>query len=609
MKRWTPPKKTVTAEALSVKWLFDGARYRIPEYQRDYVWGAEHAAQLVRDVYGSFREGCTTHDERPYFLGAFVVIPDASPTNPLREVVDGQQRLITLSLIGAALESKITELSNPATGQPNPANEWDPQDDLDEVSDLLREQHQGNWRCLVALSTQKNNDAFRELISERKRQQKLFRQRVKECAESWGTGKRGKRPGATRRALIEASRSVIEEIDNIAQCKEKKELEELHSFNRYLQDCVVLLRISVENWERAFDLFESLNFKGVKLALADRIKNHVLGAYPGATRAAAALEWSNCKSVIDDLETSLEFDDILHYCYLSRYGRAKSRSLMEKIKEVVAAKGGAESFALHVSNDAKAIESIVKRDPSIYTNDAKESLETIGTVLRVKFAYVGLLALAGRYKSKKDKAVHARCVRTLENFIFRFMKVLRNSDARLMDIMMEYARHVREGRSESELAQFLCGHATDQAFVRAFPDLTLSDGKLGYYVASCLEKVIAGPKAGVAPRPHGTAQHLEHILPVKPEKSAWGHLPNLDKEDFEEKCRSVGNLLPLAAAVNASIKNAGIDVKMKEYDRQSLVSPKELAQFLESGLWTFDSIEKRAEYLAQNYCQKAWSLT
>src|ERR1700722_10084080 len=77
-------------------------RFKVPRYQREYVWRRDDWASLFDDLW-----------ENPagYFLGSMICInrsDDAMQVQEL-EVVDGQQRLTTLSVLYAAIHSCIKQ--------------------------------------------------------------------------------------------------------------------------------------------------------------------------------------------------------------------------------------------------------------------------------------------------------------------------------------------------------------------------------------------------------------------------------------------------------------------------------------------------------------------
>ena len=81
---------------VSVRELFDTARYQIPIYQRAYAWGRTEIETLLRDILDYSRR----KDAAAYYIGSLVVHADHKDLDrQVFEVVDGQQRLTTLFLI------------------------------------------------------------------------------------------------------------------------------------------------------------------------------------------------------------------------------------------------------------------------------------------------------------------------------------------------------------------------------------------------------------------------------------------------------------------------------------------------------------------------------
>ncbi|MEV0112447.1 DUF262 domain-containing protein [Streptomyces sp. NPDC050844] len=76
-----------------------GCDFRIPNYQRPYAWQVEHVEQLLDDL----AETLETGGDEPYFLGAIVLVK--GPQDAQAEVIDGQQRLTTLTILLAVLRN------------------------------------------------------------------------------------------------------------------------------------------------------------------------------------------------------------------------------------------------------------------------------------------------------------------------------------------------------------------------------------------------------------------------------------------------------------------------------------------------------------------------
>ena len=83
----------ITAEVRHIPELFSLGRFEVPWHQRHYDWGGEQVGELLVDLKDALED-----DRKSYFLGSIMLVGDGNPW----EVNDGQQRLITLSLLFAA---------------------------------------------------------------------------------------------------------------------------------------------------------------------------------------------------------------------------------------------------------------------------------------------------------------------------------------------------------------------------------------------------------------------------------------------------------------------------------------------------------------------------
>jgi len=89
--------------------------YHIPRFQREYVWGKYNWSKLLEDIY---------ENEPGHYMGSVICVHEKNETTPteqlIYDVVDGQQRLTTLSILLAAIYSKITkaaDIKNPECQQ------------------------------------------------------------------------------------------------------------------------------------------------------------------------------------------------------------------------------------------------------------------------------------------------------------------------------------------------------------------------------------------------------------------------------------------------------------------------------------------------------------
>src|SRR3989344_7986401 len=79
-----------------------GIKYSIPKYQREYSWKQDNWEDLLNDILGD------NGSEDGTFLGSIICVNKTSEiTNPVLEIIDGQQRLTTISLLYASIFAKL----------------------------------------------------------------------------------------------------------------------------------------------------------------------------------------------------------------------------------------------------------------------------------------------------------------------------------------------------------------------------------------------------------------------------------------------------------------------------------------------------------------------
>jgi hypothetical protein len=91
--------------------------YSVPSYQRPYSWTTEEAGQLLEDILGAAGLAGPEAAEPDYFLGAILLLDGSGGDLPkprdrearFFEIVDGQQRLVTLAVMAAVLRDLGTE--------------------------------------------------------------------------------------------------------------------------------------------------------------------------------------------------------------------------------------------------------------------------------------------------------------------------------------------------------------------------------------------------------------------------------------------------------------------------------------------------------------------
>jgi uncharacterized protein with ParB-like and HNH nuclease domain len=219
-------------------------RFVVPKYQREYVWRKSHWEDLFDDV---------STNSAGHFLGSIICINRAEDAYQIQELelVDGQQRLTTLSLLYAAIYAQFARLK-----------------DLDE--ETRHELYNLKYRLLVKGKGDK-------LLRVEPSYQNKNCPDYKAVLEKAGILKDVEQPANLgNRRILKAYRYFEEQLDRM---DDKGERVFTVSVLRHLMEKVnaaSLVKIEVNSHSDAFTLFESLNNRGEPLSALDLIKNKLL---------------------------------------------------------------------------------------------------------------------------------------------------------------------------------------------------------------------------------------------------------------------------------------------------------------------------------------------
>ena len=228
-----------------VSQLFDieaGVVYAIPRYQREYTWGKNQWENLFDDV---------LENDPSYFLGSIICINQSTDVLSVQklELVDGQQRLTTLSLLFAAvyhaLKSHETDLDD------------EQRVELINLKRKLVLKKGDDQIRLVPQIQNNNNQDYRAVLAEIGV--------ISECDVPAYAG---------NRKIFRAYRYFQDRIDEMANGRSNR----LGTIMEFLDNVshACLVKIEVASHADAYTLFESLNNRGMPLTAIDLIKNKLL---------------------------------------------------------------------------------------------------------------------------------------------------------------------------------------------------------------------------------------------------------------------------------------------------------------------------------------------
>ena len=210
-------------------------KYIIPKFQREYIWNKDNWEELLNDVLES---------DGNHFIGSIICINKGTDTfNPELELIDGQQRLTTVSLVFSAiyqlLKDKIKD------------NDDELRTELTNLKWSLTLRHTQNLR--IELSYQNNNHQDYQAV-------------LSEIGVIDFSDANLKNIG--NRRIYKAYKYFLNRLENFSEKELFGLLEKIKA--------TMIVKIEVSSHSDAFLLFESLNNRGVPLSAIDLIKNKML---------------------------------------------------------------------------------------------------------------------------------------------------------------------------------------------------------------------------------------------------------------------------------------------------------------------------------------------
>ena len=255
--------------------------YRIPEYQRPFVWGADQVTELLDDVYRARQ----SNGDSQYFLGSMVLKKsdkqDGSTRYEEYDLLDGQQRLTTLFLITAVVRD-LTPDSNEARKK----------------------------TCRDTIYQMANPD---DNIPERSRIVFDIRDKVRDFVDTYVKPDGGTLKESELRLFSQNSDEDIS-IRNMANAiliingffKKGNSVDEFFPFFR---SNVLMIYVATEELEDAFHLFTVMNNRGIKLRNSDILKAENLAKVTDASvRTKYAKIWEGIEEYFGE-----DFDNFLSH--------------------------------------------------------------------------------------------------------------------------------------------------------------------------------------------------------------------------------------------------------------------------------------------------------
>lgn len=545
----------------------------VPTYQRAFAWEERHVRELLDDI-----SNAIANNDQEYFLGSVVVIPGP---NQRLEVVDGQQRLATTAICVAAVRDFLLTYPGESsqTAHENAR-------DIERDYLLQRDRRTGQLSAKLRLN-ETDNDFFFQYVLLPPDQRTLPPE--------------ARRP--SHRKIKLAADLIRQRVTLIAKANPDP-TNCIQDWLDYFTKNVKVIWVSVPDYSNAFTIFETLNDRGVDLAVSDLLKNHLLrlaGDHPEAMER----RWNEMVTTIESNTQDEIIVTFVRHLWSSMYGVVRERELYQEIKRRVSTKAAADEFSRKLLDGSYIYAAITNPNHELwseYSISAKKAMQTLNDlgILQIRPLLLALL---------DSSAMQAKDIELALGFLVavsvRLLVSGRAGTGRVEGIYTQQARRVREGQIKNahDLARSMSGDVpSDSEFRIDFRSASVSKSSIARYYLRTLESVAEG---GVGleyiVNPDQMEVNLEHVLPKRPSDD-WG----IDEETIDEYVDRIGNLALLTQKLNSKIKNASFSIKRPIYLESRLALTKMIGE--EYTIWTPQQIDDRQSKLA-DYAVRAWSLS
>ena len=545
------------------KLIGNGLTYRIPRFQRDYSWTDTEWEDLWMDILGILQEG----GEPAHYMGYLVL---QSQDEKSFDVIDGQQRLTTLTLIVLAALKNL-QLLVEANNQPERN-----QQRLDQI----RQTYIGYLDPVTLISRTKltlnrNNDHYFQtyLIPLGHLPQRGFR--------------------ASEHSLRKAFEWFNKKVAEYAKKAGGDEGVALATLIETMSDRLFFTVISVTDELNAYKVFETLNARGVRLSSTDLLKNYLFSVLHRDNEHPHEMKTleDRWESMVTRLGSE-SFPDFLRIHWISRRTFVRQSELFKTIRSRVTDREAVFQLLRDMDEDMETYLALTNPETSQWHTDLKMYVQNL-RMFSVRQPFP-LIFAAHRKFSEAD---FISLVRSCVIISFRY-NVIGSQPANEQErIYYDVAKKIANDEITSANLAFEALKAVyphDESFKAAFSEKIIRTTnsrnlRIVRYILCALEKQESGNDYDF----ESDAFNVEHVLPQNPE-SDWDMFSD---EEVDAMVYRLGNMTLLTKSDNKKLANLSYPIKKPVFAESAFALTRKIAT--ENADWTPERIASRQKALAK----------
>ena len=551
------------------KLMGNGLTYRIPRFQRDYSWTEEEWEDLWMDILGTIKPG----GEPAHYMGYLVLQSD---NDKLFDVIDGQQRLTTMSLIVLAVLKNLQRIVD--AGKEADRNQ--------QRLDQIRQTYVGYLDPVTLVSRSKlvlnrNNDTyfqtyivplghlpvrgFRASEHSLRKAFEWFDKRVTEHAAQAGGDE-----GVTLAQLVES-----------------------------MSDKLFFTVITVTDELNAYKVFETLNARGVRLSATDLLKNYLFSVlHKDGQHEHEMKSLENRWEAMVGRLGSESFPDFLRVHWNSRFSFVRQTELFKTIRGQISTRDAVFDLIRQMEEDVDAYMALTQPEASQWSPALKQYAGEL-RMFSVRQPFPFLMAARRTFPD----AAFETLLRASAIISFRYNVIgsqPTNEQERVYNAVAERLSRKQLTEPGAVLTAMSTIYPGDDAFRAAFAEKSLRttqsrNKRVVRYILCALEKRLTGTALDF----DSDSFNLEHILPENP-VAGWEAFSD---DEVEALVYRLGNLTLLLRGANKDLGNAAYAAKKPVYAGSGFGVTKKIAE--DNADWTPERLAARQQWMA-NQATAIW---
>jgi hypothetical protein len=536
----------------------------VPVHQRSFSWEDKQITEFISDI-----SNAIDNKIKEYFLGSIVLTIKKESQH---EVVDGQQRLATSCIAISAIRDYLYE--NGETER-----------SLDVERDFLLKKDLRTQEIQPKLVLGNIDNEF-------------FLKKILARADS---EERSIKPSRESHEKIHNTYLSFKNLFESRVTGNAGKIDILFDWLEYLKENVKVIVVETPSYTNAFTIFETLNDRGLELAITDLLKNYIFGL-SGNRLPEAQQNWNLMLGTLETVGGETITLDFIRHHWSSRNGSTREKDLYDAIKKSIQKPTEAVVFTEELSKSAVFYTSILNPQHDNWDKYGQSVRDYMATLITLRMIQIRplLISVLSYFSIEEVKKVMPRIV----SWAVRLLVTGKLGGGILDKAYSDNAKKIaaNEIKTTKQLFESMKSNIpNDKEFEYAFSTGSVSNSQIARYYLRCLERQASGEsEPELIPNANEEIVNLEHILPQKPEKG-W----ELFKEDTViSYSKRIGNLAILQTKINDEIGNTSFDEKKNAYRSSKFLLTRKLAEYKN---WTTTSIEERQKELAE-IAVKTWPL-